>query len=220
MINYFYKNKGKLSACEDSLTSMTFDLLTYLPEDVFWNVLKKSMFIDSLPQYCGKLISMEYWNRWNPQGTDNKIYVEPDVLLRFSDFDVIIEAKRYNEFQQKKAQMVNEITGYWNEFGNEQKTLYFIQVGGINDSTDEIYMLNGNIEVKICKTNWTRILDQIVLLQQNLSFVDSFLNYAQIRIIDSLINGFELHQYYRKKWLNDMPKIYIRTTKLNLFTYE
>ncbi|MDM1508310.1 hypothetical protein HX082_02735 [Myroides odoratimimus] len=218
MINYFYKNKGKLTTCEDSLTSLTFDLLSYLPEDIFWNILKGSLYHDYLPYACGKLLEIDYWAKWDAQGTLNSNYVEPDILLRFTDFDVIIEAKRYNIAQQKKEQMENEIRAYSNMFGQQKKAVFFIQVGGLNNLTEEVFELKElELQVYVCKTDWNRILDQVDSLKRRLNSIDSFTTNSHIRIIDNLIKGFELHQYYKKQWLCTMPSINVELSEINIF---
>lgn len=49
MISYFYHNKGNFRIEEDSLTSVIFDSLKYLPSEIFWRILKRSLIYDTLP---------------------------------------------------------------------------------------------------------------------------------------------------------------------------
>ena len=112
MITFFDK-KGKLNICEDSLTATVFDGLKYLPSQMFWRILRHSLYHNHLPEYslCGEMVSISFWEKWSAEGEniDNVNFVEPDIFIRFKYIDVIIEAKRYNEKQQKIHQMNKEI---------------------------------------------------------------------------------------------------------------
>ena len=122
MISYITtKGRSNLNTCEDSLTSSVLDLLKYLPTTLFWDILRESMYQKNLPKYCGELMSFEFWPNWNPEGTDNSDRVEPDVFLRFEDFDVIVEAKRYDTTGQTIGQFNNETRAYYNEYGEDDK---------------------------------------------------------------------------------------------------
>ncbi|PTN10021.1 hypothetical protein C8N47_1021 [Mangrovibacterium marinum] len=86
MISFFTKSKGHLKICEDSLTASVFDLLKYLPTEIFWKILKKSLYHDKLPGISGELIGIRFWEKWSSDGTSNLRYVEPDVFVEFSGF--------------------------------------------------------------------------------------------------------------------------------------
>lgn len=197
MITYFSK-KGHINICEDSLTSMVFDFLKYLPIEMFWEILKKSLCQDKLPKVSGEEMQISFWEKWNADGTQNSIYVEPDVFIRFSKFNVIVEAKRYDENQQYKEQMTKEIKAYYNEF-QDNKQLYFIQCGGLNNHNNEPDIKMNNNSVVICKTNWTKLLTEIVTLREQ-----DYISNSQARILDDLIRGFELFGFFRKTWLNSL----------------
>lgn len=203
MISHFYQRKGKLETKEDSLTSLTFDGLKHLPDDLFWSVLNSSLIVGNLPNITF-IEEISFWQHWNPDGTDNKNYIEPDVFLRTENFDVIIEAKRWDKNQQSESQMEDQIKAYNNEFGEENKKLYYIQLGGLYDKKPA-KSVNESVDVTVCKTNWTQFLKSIVKHHLNLESQNSqFLN-PQKRILEDIIKGFELHQFYTMKWFGDMP---------------
>ena len=202
MISYFDK-KGKLNTCEDSLTSLVFDGLKYLPIELFWRILKKSLYQDKLPYTSGEMESISFWEHWDPKGTHNKNLIEPDVFIRFHSFDIIIEAKRYNEKQQKKEQLEDQVIAYTNEFGKDGKTLYFIQLDGLHNKEDEPDFLKEGKHAIICKTDWSNILEQIVLVNNQIKGTILTINTAYSRILEDIIKGLELHQYYKKLWLKD-----------------
>ncbi len=221
MITYFNKNKGTFRICEDSLSSTVFDLLKYLPSDVFWNILKKSLYHQKLPETCGEIIEFSFWTKWSVDETQqNERYIEPDIFIRFIDFDLIIEAKRYDENQQRSQQMTDEIKSYFIEFNNDDKNLYFIQLGGLNSTFDEEDKIYNEKKIVICKTNWTKLLDQIVSEIKKIEDI----NYSQInsykRIFEDLIKGFEMHGFYRKVWLDSLFTIQLNTNNIDkLFSY-
>lgn len=203
MINYFSKNKGHLKICEDSLTSSVFDLLKYLPTEIFWTILKKSLYYDKLPSSSGDLTAIKFWEKWNPEGTSNSNYVEPDIFLEFNDFDIIIEAKRYNENQQNIYQRKSQIQSYSNEFGSANKKLYYVELGGlhsIDDETNERDIIN----VVICKTDWSKILNQIIAEKKSIEDINLSQLNSYKRIYNDLIRCFEMHGFYRKSWLQEL----------------
>jgi len=212
MITYFSK-KGHINICEDSLTSMVFDFLKYLPIEMFWEILKKSLCQDKLPKESGEYLQISFWEKWDAEGTQNSLYVEPDVFIRFFNFDVIIEAKRYDENQQYKEQMIKEIKAYYNEF-QDNKQLYFIQCGGLNNSNNEPDFTNNDNSVVICKTNWTKLLAEITTLKES-DYIDN----SQERILDDLIRGFELFGFFRKLWLNSLKTSKAKYTTTDAFEW-
>ena len=220
MITYFYQNKGNFKVCEDSLTSTAFDLLKYLPIDIFWGIFRKSLYHQKLPEISGEILELSFWSKWNADETNNIRYVEPDVFIRFRNFDVIIEAKRYNENQQKEQQISNEIQSYFNEFGEDNKDLYFVQLGGLLNLEDEEHPFSNNKKIVLCKTDWTKLLDQIVLEKNKLKNID----YPQInsykRIFEDLIKGFEIHSFFKKIWLESLKTTQISShPPKTLFNY-
>lgn len=223
MISYFHRRKGKLSSCEDSLTAVVFDTLKYLPIELFWSILKQSLLNPKLPHSSGELLQISFWDKWDATDTTNSNFVEPDVFLRFNDFDVIIEAKRYDANQQSNTQRDNEIKGYQTEFSKDEKDLYFIQLGGLNHKNDEkdISSTINNKKIVICKTNWTKLLEQIVAKNNDLKESTLSTELAYSRILEDTINGFALHQYYKNRWLKNLKvkeSIQIQSLQ-NLFSY-
>ncbi|HOF16590.1 MAG TPA: hypothetical protein PLF32_06445 [Bacteroidales bacterium] len=220
MISYFYQNKGNFRVCEDSLTSTVFDLLKYLPIEIFWNILKKSLYHQKLPLNSGEILDFSYWTKWNANETDNSRYIEPDLFIRFEEFDLIIEAKRYNENQQNESQITKEIQSYINEFGNENKDLYFIQLGGLFDLNEVQDRFINEQKVVLCKSDWTKLLDQIVYEKDKLNQIDYTHTNSYIRILEDLIKGFEMHSFYKKIWLNSIEPIHITSENpKTLFNY-
>ena len=226
MISYFEK-KSKLSVCEDSLTASVFDGLKHLPAEMFWRILKRSLYRDKLPRSCGDLRSVLFWERWSSKDDDdiaNKEFVEPDVFIRFEKADIIVEAKRRNEKQQKEEQLVNEVRAYRNEFPQDDKPVYFLQLGGLQNTLDTAnYTEEGRrLDVVVCKTDWTSLLGAVVGENMRLKSSDlSASTRAYIRILDDIVKGLELHRYYKKDWLADFQvrSGYIDYYSVKMFDY-
>ncbi|MFI5140284.1 MAG: hypothetical protein ACHQIM_20865, partial [Sphingobacteriales bacterium] len=100
---------------EDSLTSTIFGLLFYLPSELCWKIIRESCYEFLIP-FPSKVTVKEYWPSWNSVNTNNTNYIEPDLFIRTPEFDLIIEAKRYDYGQQYRAQWEGEIRAYFNEY--------------------------------------------------------------------------------------------------------
>lgn len=223
MISYYHhrKDKGTLWTCEDSLTSTLFDNLKHLPSDLIWEILKNGLKEGHLPPHSGELLSISFWDKWKPTDTTNTNFVEPDVFLRFENLDLIVEAKRYDSFQQKDDQINNEIIGYFNEYGSEEKALYFLQLGGLQDGDSYLDKIKEEHKgkFKMCKTNWTTILEHIVKKYEIFQIYDDKFSKSYCHILEDIIHGFELHQFYKKRWLKDLVNLEINTDNFDHFSY-
>ena len=148
MISYFSKNNNKLlnsngDECEDCLTSTVLDLLKYLPNQVFLRILSKSLYHSTLKNIESQIIeSIDFWPKWSAEfpmyikddlPPKNERFVEPDVFIRLTDYDIIIEAKRWNKKQQDINQIKRERLAYKKEYDEENRNVILIQLGGLID---------------------------------------------------------------------------------------
>lgn len=156
------------------------------------------MYHDNLPNFSGEIDSITFWDKWNSEGTNNKNFIEPDLFIRFKEFDLILEAKRYNENQQSFQQNNDQIISYYNSFEDEQKKLYYIQVGGLKDKND----LEHDKAI-ILKTDWSKILDAVDNEYNQIKSLNLMHLKSSTRVLEDLIKLFELHQFYKKIWLKD-----------------
>lgn len=218
MISHFYQRKGKLETKEDSLVSVAFDCLKYLPDELFWSILRDSLITGNLPIVTA-ISEIHFWKRWNPAGTTNINFVEPDIYIRTDNFDVIIEAKRWDKNQQSQHQKNNQIKAYHNEFKDNKKLLYYIELGGLYNNCHVSDYLFENIKVITCKTNWTQLLASIIIHYQNLDRLNLKLFNPQKRILEDIIKGFELHQFYTIKWLFDLKNRMIDSHSFNFLKF-
>ncbi|RAJ17826.1 hypothetical protein [Olleya aquimaris] len=224
MISYYTNGSGSLSKCEDSCTAGVFDILKYLPADLFWQILKSSLLLDTLPSVAGNIQHIEFWPKWSVKDVDeisNTKYIEPDVFINFSDFDVIIEAKRYDEKQQNSKQHKDQLVAYFNEFkDNEPKEVYYILLGGlhIEDLREEITIYDKT--VKLSKIKWSGLLTTIASLKKTIERQDLAHQKPMLLLLEDVINVLAIHGYHTKKWLSKMPKQTIKQTQIINFKYK
>ncbi|AIY12559.1 hypothetical protein [Cellulophaga baltica] len=224
MISYFINGSGSLSKCEDSCTAGVFDILKYLPADLFWQILKSSLLLDTLPSVAGNIQHIAFWPKWSVKDVEeisNTKYIEPDVFINFTDFDVIIEAKRYDEKQQNPKQHRDQLIAYFNEFkDNETKEVYYILLGGlhIEDVRKEI-IVKGKT-VKLSKIKWSSLLSTITSLKKTIENQDLVHQKPILLLLEDVIHVLAIHGYHTKKWLIKMSKYKIKEIPLNNFKYK
>jgi len=164
---------------EDFLTATIFSRLCYLEGSIWTELFEVE---------CGDLEAREFWPRWknDPQGLSQ---TEPDLFLRFEKCDIIIEAKRYDGWGQKKEQIEREIEAYKREYPKEEKTFYLFMLGGggKNIIVKECY---GN---KVKSFEWQDLFEKV----RNSCSVNKFIK-------DDLMMAFELHGIREKLFLKDL----------------
>ncbi len=156
---------------EDVLTSFVFEYLLLLDDKTVWSIVRDSIIsLDGIKDQAiqkkldkkndiGTLCTKEFWPHWSAEGASNERLVEPDVFFRFTELDVIIEAKRYDDHQQDSQQWENEVQGYLNEYKENKKDVILIALGGIN--TDAAELIEKEKKIYVCKCRWTDILRTI-----------------------------------------------------------
>ena len=196
MIHAIKHNKVKrtiFKGNEDSLTSSIFERLMYLPQELVHYILEKSLY-DAIADFdFYQFESIEFWPRWNSTDTSNSKSVEPDLFIRTTKHDLIVEAKRHDAKQQYRGQWANEVQAYLNEYEDDAKPLLFIALGGIHTTETEKIVVKG-IEIKIIKCTWSRILNTISELHFQLESNAYLTNAtkAQSKILEDMILCFAL----------------------------
>lgn len=198
---YYHKDTN-----EDPKTSAVFENLMLLPDNVFWTIFRQSCFSEEkLPQESGMLDSYEFWPHWDNKGTTNTNYVEPDVFLRFNNFDVIVEAKYGDMGGQCLNQWKNEITAYFNEYQDERRDICFIALGGNVNLANETVRVRKQ-DVTVYKCTWLSLLISVTKYQKQLKYITmpDYSILAQKRLLDNIILAFNLNGVYDIKWFGDL----------------
>jgi hypothetical protein len=189
---------------EDSLTASVFGMLFHLPVEVTWSILRNSCYGKELPAFAGPLLTYEFWPRWSGVDTDNSSFVEPDVFLRFQEFDLIVEAKRWDDNQQSQEQWENEFQAYLNEYESDRKKVFLLALGGLNSENSKKVEMHG-ITMPVVKSRWRRLLSEVRETHKKMSASHFILNGndAVLRILDDLMKAFQLHGFATGEWFEE-----------------
>lgn len=214
MIHAVRQGKTKIGRNEDSLTSSVFQLLSYLPDELFRSIICSALRHVIKEEELGQLTELEFWPKWDTAGIgSHNNFIEPDVFLRFEDADLIIEAKRYDEKGQYKQQWLNEFQAYLNEYPEREKNIILWALGGINDLKNDAVKFDGQT-CKVFKSTWTMLLNAIqVKYQKHRSSPQTVqLN----RVFSDLIYAFQFHGFFVGEWFEDGKLKPLRWSSRNL----
>lgn len=201
--------------CEDSLTAAIFSHLFHLPSETFWRMLRNASYSLVLPEKAGEPSQLDYWPKWAPGESGNALYVEPDVFIRFDDFDLIIEAKLRDDGTQDRGQWTRELAAYACEYGREKRPVCMIALGGLDtevdveikyewrDDSSSKQLHKITCTVHMCR--WRRLLYQCQQIKRELERVDApnSRNLADRRILTDMTDLFACHGYSTGRWYED-----------------
>lgn len=206
MLHAAVKHKINICTCEDSKTSTIIGNMLHLPSDIFWKILKNSCCdSDALPD-AGEILDFYFWPNYNAKNKEisNSYTVEPDVIIRFENIDVIIEAKLKDTSGQYYNQWKNEVISFVDRF-RSTKPIFLIALGGCNLNTNTEDISYKNLIIKVVKCKWFSLLTTITKERNLLSIsnVDSQ-NNALLRIFADIIAGFNFHNEFYTEWLDSI----------------
>lgn len=189
---------------EDFKTFATIGQLRYLPSDLFWHLLRaSSVFPKSLPETAGKLEAFEMWPSWDSKDTSNSIRVEPDVFIRFTHFDLIIEVKIKDSKGQTSDQWKKEITAYHNTYGTDTHRDFFLLALGGNSNLDR-----DTEHDYVHKATWTNLLHAVHDCRKQRSYLccKAESTEQEIRILEAVEEAFAQYNEYVVDLLATLPK--------------
>jgi hypothetical protein len=172
-------------AIEDSLTASVFERILYLREEIIFSILSKSLITNNiLPINKIDYENTKFWPYWTFEHNSRE-YVEPDMIIKFENYDLIIEAKRSDHFSQKAEQLAFEWLAYL-EHGNINKNALLLAVGGLGQTPEKtVAVLQEEIEKIIIQkkgksidlpvllgTSWRKIHETIILIQSDQNLAD------------------------------------------------
>ena len=207
MIHSFSKIKTDRNYNEDFKTYQTIGLMQYLPANLFWAFIRECIIHnDDLPKLSGEILQTDFWVKWyNIDGTNAERYVEPDVFIRFENFDCIIEVKKTEESGQHQDQWNDQITAYRNTYP-EGKRLIYVALGGNRD-----YERNqGDRCTEVYKASWHQLLHTVHKAldeRKALLYVSTSVS-QEIRILQSVIDSFRKYNEYDAEFLESIVTIH------------
>ena len=210
---------------EDPKTSVVFENLMLLPDNVFWEILKNAAANKGiLPEDVGLMYDDFYfWPQWDPifrYDTGNSNYVEPDVFFRFEKIDVIVEAKYSDCVGQYREEWEREFKAYLNEYEDDKKKVVLLAVGGNPTFKQETEIKVGRHKCPIVKYSWVSLLNTVLTFaKEKLPDIEIEKQSSIKRIIKNVESGFlniGVHKNYKKVELNGLRNLYT----LGLVMYE
>jgi hypothetical protein len=124
----------RLTSREDPLTAAIFERLAYLGPGEAWALLRSACIPppgdDHLPAAPPPVApDYRFWPRLSPgEGSFNMRHVEPDVLIQWGQYLLVVEAKHKGD--QEATQWVNEIRAVRTDARFAERPLTFIAAGG------------------------------------------------------------------------------------------
>lgn len=191
---------------EDSFTSSVIGLMQYLPDTVFWQLLRGSCgTVSALPEDVGEILFINFWKKMLPDGKHNSVYIEPDVWIECEKYDIIIEAKKYDDSdRQDREQWEKEIISFNKTFSENDKELIFIALGGNTSLQDRELTINDKLYT-IYTSSWYKLLHEIDRYKQSFQFADPTRETkGYLRLLNDLIAVFAKHNHFSMNWLSSM----------------
>lgn len=206
MIHSFSKIKTDRNYNEDFKTYQTIGLMQYLPANLFWSFIRECIIHkENLPNLSGEILQTDFWVKWyNIDGTNAERYVEPDVFIRFENFDCIIEVKKTEESGQHQDQWNDQITAYRNTYP-ERKRLIYVALGGNRDFDND----HGDRYPDVYKASWHQLLHTVhkaLEERKSLHYVSTSVS-QEIRILHSVIDSFRKYNEYDVEFLESIAAI-------------
>ena len=219
MLQAVLKNKighaisnGEFKPIEDTLTSSVIGLMQYLPDELFWHILKSACGRASrdLPDSVGVVQEFHFWHSFYSIGAR----VEPDVWVETDEYDILIEAKKRDYSSgnaQYEDQWSKQILSLRKSSEEEHcKPIIYVAIGGNDSLRDTILNVDGQDYV-IHAASWYNLLN-CVLNELNSTVSRSYALPVQ-RILQDIVHALIEHQIIKTTWFASLPKISI-TAKL------
>lgn len=202
---------------EDPKTSVVFENLMLLPDNVFWDILKTAAANKNiLPENAGKLYNnFWFWPKWDPNSkydTGNSNYVEPDVFFRFENIDVIVEAKYSDNIGQYRGEWEREFKAYLNMYEDDGKEVVLLAVGGNPTYETEREMKVGEHKCMIVKYSWANLINAVLNFEKKeLGNITNENQSSMARIVQNVRNGFHnmgIYEYNKKMELQGLRNLF------------
>jgi hypothetical protein len=193
------------SPSEDTLTSSIIGLFQYLPSAIILKLLREACGISTnFPKISelGEVMEFRFWDKWDATSTNNSNYVEPDVWIRTTKYDIILEAKKTDKGGQHDDQWTNEIKAFLNTNGESENEVILLALGG-NQSLQEATVLVDCKEFKVFAASWFNLM--MAVSRESCESHPPHI----IRLLCDVLKAFELHDYIKVGWIGDLKAVNI-----------
>ncbi len=209
---YFEDSETGVIQCngsEDLLTASVFERLSYLSDNTLECFYRSVLSLSGIQITDNSLSHMEKCAFW-PSWYIGQRRIEPDCFCCFDDFDIIIEAKRWDNLQQQYFEQWNdELTAYGN-LPTAKRRVIFFAVGGL----DQVFLKNlESIRAKFCMLSSKM---EVILVAQSWGGIWKVLKQAysvcapnEQRILTDIYNAIKFHgiKVDDPVWLADLAII-------------
>lgn len=213
-----YSTQHNKNTNEDPKTSVVFENLMLLPDNVFWDILKTAASNDGiLPDDVGLLADdFLFWPKWNPNSkfdTGNSNFVEPDIFYRFENLDVIVEAKYSDYSGQFREEWEREFKAYLNEYSEDKKKVVLLAVGGNRTFEREPELRVDKYRCPVVKFSWVSLLNAVLAYEEEKlsNITDERLSSIK-RIVRNIECGFQnigIQKYNKKVEIKGLSNLFI-----------
>ncbi|MFT4929386.1 MAG: hypothetical protein ACI8WB_005519 [Phenylobacterium sp.] len=159
---------------EDLMTAAVFSRFSYLSPEVQKHLLCQWFGFDTVqPKHdFAEFDTIEFWPRFQLSRRGEHCEVEPDIVLRFKRFNLIIEVKPPEGGNQYFTQWDKEIEALIQSEEDTEQPLYFLAIGRIESSdankwATELKKNQGTQLVKVAAIKWQPVTDSIVKLHRD-----------------------------------------------------
>ncbi|NRB65244.1 MAG: hypothetical protein HRU40_19880 [Saprospiraceae bacterium] len=182
---------------EDLMTAAIFSRFSYLSANLQSRLLKYWLGIPEKDEPYDFLLfeGIEFWPRYKLNNGDKCCEVEPDLVLRFKHFNVMIEIKPPAGGSQYFEQWQKEITSYLQSDDRKDLPLYFLAIGRINERKTQTWIdkLKEDNDTKlegIIALKWQTITDSIIKLRYSNDVVFTPQDHY---ILDDIVDALKLY---------------------------
>ncbi len=174
---------------EDLLTAAVFGRFSYLSSKVQDHLLKS--WLDPKEDFS-KLESITFWPRYTLNKEDKDSSVEPDLVLDFPKFSLVVEVKKKKHNVQTLEQWRSQINAFIQSNNQGYKSVYFLAIGGMTKNNEhfprEIALELEHKLLGVKSINWQPLTNSLISLR-DLKIVNSQDSY----IIADIINALKFH---------------------------
>lgn len=196
---------------EDTLTASVLGRFQYLPDNEVATIFRNAFGLStSFPESIGQILDYQFWTHWDATNTDNSNFVEPEVWIETSDYNIIVEAKKFDGGGQYEDQWRNEIQSFMDTFPLDKRLIIFIAIGGNTSLTERTILVKEN-RYNIYPISWFNLLHAVTTLLSQTEVPH------QQRILRDIIEAFEHHNYFDVTWLVSLPMIDLNSNVISSF---
>lgn len=192
---------------EDHVTAAVFARLSYLPDDMVWSILYRSILLGHSSRFDARphIKAFRFWPVYTLEASEHDSHVvtkEPDVVIETSSFTWIIEAKRFDDTAGHTLEQIrNEIAAYRNhEFAHDKPVCMLLMGGRIPEDIAEA-ITDCNTELRYL--SWHDLRRNVNELRKKIPSRCG-LDYCK-RTLSDIDEALQLHGVIRTVAINDFP---------------